>query len=107
MFTINLIGSNFIIRESGQLQYEIIEGEDLLEGSDNILYDQTIRLSGLQTRKNTLTCSDMSAITLWNTKELPLILLTTLESALNMLRCFIKIDGKWNCSLSGLSSICI
>ena len=51
LFTINLIGSNFIIRERGQLQYEIIEGEDLLERSDNILYDQTIRLTGLQTRK--------------------------------------------------------
>lgn len=51
LFTINLIGSNFIIRERGQLQYEIIEGEDLLEGSDNILFDQTIRLTGLQTRK--------------------------------------------------------
>ena len=51
LFTINLIGSNFIIRERGQLQYEIIEGEDLLEGSHNILYDQTIRLIGLQTRK--------------------------------------------------------
>jgi len=51
LFTINLIGSNFIIRERGQLQYEIIEGEDLLEGSDNILYDQTIRLTGLKTRK--------------------------------------------------------
>ena len=51
LFPINLIGSNFIIRERGQLQYEIIEGEDLLEGSDNILYDQTIRLTGLQTRK--------------------------------------------------------
>ena len=51
LFTINLIGSNFIIRERGQLQYEIIEGEELLEGSDNTLYDQTIRLTGLQTRK--------------------------------------------------------
>jgi hypothetical protein len=51
LFTINLIGSNFIIRERGQFQYEIIEGEDLLEGPDNILYDQTIRLTGLQTRK--------------------------------------------------------
>ena len=51
LFTINLIGSNFIIRERGQLQYEIIEGEDLLERSDNILYDQTIRLTGQQTRK--------------------------------------------------------
>ena len=51
LFTINIIGSNFIIRERGQLQYEIIDGEDLLESPDNILYDQTIRLTGQQTRK--------------------------------------------------------
>lgn len=51
LFTINCIGSNFVIRERGQLQYEIIEGNDLLESSDNILYDQTIRLTGQQTRK--------------------------------------------------------
>jgi hypothetical protein len=51
LFTINLIGSNFIIRERGHLQYEIIEGEDLLENPDNILYDQMIRLTGQQTRK--------------------------------------------------------
>jgi hypothetical protein len=51
LFTINCIGSNFVIRERGQLQYEIIEGDDLFECSDNILYDQTIRLIGQQTRK--------------------------------------------------------
>ena len=51
LFTINLIGSNFVIRERGQLQYEIIEGEDLLESPDNILYDQTIRLTGQQTKR--------------------------------------------------------
>jgi IS4 transposase len=51
LFTVNLIGSNFIIRERGHLQYEIVDGEDLLEGPDNILYDQTIRLTGPQTAK--------------------------------------------------------
>jgi hypothetical protein len=51
LFTVNLIGSNFIIRERGHLQYEIVDGEDLLEGPDNILYDQTIRLTGQQTAK--------------------------------------------------------
>lgn len=51
LFTINLIGSNFVIRERGQLQYEIVDGEDLLEKPDNILYDQTIRLTGPQTIK--------------------------------------------------------
>lgn len=51
LFTINLIGSNFIIRERGQLQYEIVEGEDLLDSPDNIIYDQTIQLTGQQTKK--------------------------------------------------------
>jgi len=51
LFTINLIGSNFVIRERGQLQYEIVDGDDLLENLDNILYDQTIRLTGQLTIK--------------------------------------------------------
>jgi len=51
LFKIDIIGSNFIIRERGKLQYEIIEGEDLLDSSDNIIYDQTIRLTGQQTIK--------------------------------------------------------
>ncbi len=50
LFTINLLGSNFVIRERGQLKYELVDGEDLLESPDNILYDQTIRLTGQQTR---------------------------------------------------------
>lgn len=50
LFTINLIGSNFVIRERGQLKYELVDGEDLLESPDNILYDQTIRLTGQQTK---------------------------------------------------------
>ena len=51
LFNVNLIGSNFVIRERGQLQYEIVDGEDLLEKPDNILYDQTIRLTGQLTVK--------------------------------------------------------
>jgi len=51
LFTINCIGSNFVIRERGQLQYKIIDEEDLLERPDNIMYDQTIRLTGQQTGK--------------------------------------------------------
>jgi hypothetical protein len=51
LYTVNLIRSNFIIRERGHLQYEIVDGEDLLEYSDNILCDQTIRLTGQLTQK--------------------------------------------------------
>lgn len=51
LFTANLIGSNFVIRERVRLKYEIIEGEDLLECSDNVVKDQTIRLTGQQTAR--------------------------------------------------------
>ena len=46
LFTINLIGSLFVIRERGQFQYKILEGKELLENPNNILCDQTIRLTG-------------------------------------------------------------
>ena len=46
LFTINLIGSNFVIRERSNLKYEVVDGEALIESPDNILYDQTIRLIG-------------------------------------------------------------
>ena len=51
LFTINLIGSNFVIRERSNLKYEVIDGEALIESPDNILYDQTIRLTGQQTKE--------------------------------------------------------
>lgn len=51
LYTINRIGSNFIIREKGQLQYKVVHGERPLRSSDNILYDQTIILTGQQTKK--------------------------------------------------------
>jgi len=50
LYHIDIIGSNFVIRERGKLQYEIIQGDELLEGSDNIVFDQIIRLTGPQTK---------------------------------------------------------
>ena len=51
LFTINLIGLNFVIRERSNLKYDVINGEALIESPDNILYDQTIRLTGQQTKE--------------------------------------------------------
>jgi hypothetical protein len=51
LYTINTINSNFIIRERGQLQYKVVQGERPLKSSDNILYDQNIMLTGQQTKK--------------------------------------------------------
>lgn len=50
LYHIDIIGSNFVIRERGNLQYEIVNGEELLDGPDNILCDQVIRLNGPQTK---------------------------------------------------------
>lgn len=51
LYTINTIGSYFVIRQKSHLKFEIIDGEELLDGEDNILLDQTINLTGYQTRK--------------------------------------------------------
>lgn len=50
LYHINLIGSNFVIRERGTLQYKILSGDELLEESDNIIFDQVIKLTGPQTK---------------------------------------------------------
>jgi hypothetical protein len=51
LYTISTIGSYFIIRQKSRLNYEVVDGEELLNGEDNILLDQTIRLTGYQTKK--------------------------------------------------------
>ncbi len=51
LYTINVIESYFIIRQKTHLKYEIVDGEELLDGEDNVLLDQTIKLTGYQTRK--------------------------------------------------------
>jgi len=52
LYTINTIGSYFVIRQKSHLKYEIVDGEELLDEEDNVLLDQTIRLTGYQTSKN-------------------------------------------------------
>lgn len=43
MFRIQQQNAFFVIREKGRRPYEFIEGEDMLEGEDGVLRDQTIR----------------------------------------------------------------
>lgn len=43
--------SYFVIRQKSHLNYEIVDGEDLLDTTNNVLLDQTIRLTGYQTKK--------------------------------------------------------
>ena len=51
LYTINALQAYFIIREKSNLQYEIVDGDELLDGKDNILFDQRIRLTGKQSKK--------------------------------------------------------
>ena len=45
MFRIQQQNAFFVIREKGRRPYDIIEGEDILEGGNGVLRDQTIRFT--------------------------------------------------------------
>ena len=45
LYKINVFGAFFIIREKGKPVYEIVDGESILDGADNVLKDQTIRFT--------------------------------------------------------------
>lgn len=51
LYTINMLQAFFIIREKENIQYEIVDGDEMLDGKDNILFDQHIRLIGYTTKK--------------------------------------------------------
>jgi len=42
----------FVIREKGKPEYEVVDGDDLLDGHDNVLRDQTIRFTGKRNKGN-------------------------------------------------------
>ena len=52
LFSINLSGAFFVIREKGHPAYEVVSGEDFLEGEDDIIRDQTIRFTGKNNRSH-------------------------------------------------------
>ena len=45
LYRIHVFGAFFIIREKGKPAYEIVDGESLLDGTDNILKDQSVRFT--------------------------------------------------------------
>lgn len=52
LFAIEQAGAFFIIREKFRPEYEITDGEDMLEGDDNVLRDQTVRFTGKRNKGN-------------------------------------------------------
>ena len=45
LYRIHVFGAFLIIREKGKPEYEIVDGESILDGTDNVLKDQTIRFT--------------------------------------------------------------
>ena len=45
LFRIHLCGAFFVIREIGKPVFEVVDGEEMLEGKDGVLLDQTIRFT--------------------------------------------------------------
>ena len=52
LFRIHLCGAFFVIREKGRPKFEIIDGEDTLDGEDGVILDQTIRFTGKRNAAN-------------------------------------------------------
>lgn len=52
LFAIHLCGAFFVIREKGNPEFEILDGEDMLDGEDGVLLDQTIRFTGKRNADN-------------------------------------------------------
>ena len=51
LYNINTLQAYFVIREKDNILYEIVDGDEMLDGKDNILFDQHIRLTGYQTKQ--------------------------------------------------------
>ena len=45
LYRIEILNSFFVIREKRRPEFTVVDGEDLLEGADNILRDQTVRFT--------------------------------------------------------------
>lgn len=52
LFAIHLCNAFFIIREKVKPEYEVLSGEELLDGKDGILLDQTIRFTSKRNLNN-------------------------------------------------------
>lgn len=52
LYRIELINSFFVIREKRNPKFEVVAGEDLLEGTDNVIRDQTVRFTTKGNEKN-------------------------------------------------------
>jgi len=52
LYRIEILNSFFVIREKRRPKFKVVDGEDFLEGTDNILRDQTVRFATSRNRIN-------------------------------------------------------
>jgi len=106
LYAIEQAGAFFIIREKFHPDYEITEGEDMLDGDDNVLRDQTVRFTGKRNSENYPTyCSGASYFMPPTLEEPSPITPITSTSKQRKSPFFIATDGRLNCFSNGLSNI--
>jgi len=52
LFCLSLSRAFFIVREKGRPEYRVVSGEDILDGDDGVLSDQTVRFTGKRNVNN-------------------------------------------------------
>jgi len=52
LYIIHISMAFFIIREKFSPKYEIVDGEDILDGADGVFFDQTIRFTSKRNKEN-------------------------------------------------------
>jgi len=106
LFRIHLCGAFFVIREKGKPVFEVVDGEEMLEGKDGVLLDQTIRFTREHNAGNYPTklrrivyyAEDLGRSFVYYTNS-------TLPQKTS--HCFIVIDGRLSFFSSGSSSISV
>ena len=105
LFSIEQSGAFFIIREKFRPDYSIEAGEDWLEGEDNVLRDQTVRLTGKRNKENYPVAIRRIVYYAPDLQRTFITTRTTFILQQRILHSCISTDGKSKYFSSGLSSI--
>ena len=105
LYRINVFGAFFIIREKGKPAYEIVDGESILDGTDNVLKDQSIRFTKKENKEK---YPGVIRRIVYYVPELQRSFVYYTNTSVSVRRtspCSISIGGRWSCSSNGSSSI--
>lgn len=105
LFAIHLCGAFFVIREKRHPKFEIVDGDEAVNGEDNVLLDQAIRFTGNRNRGNYP--AEIRRIVYYapDLKQSFVYYTNNFYLAGKDIACFTAIAAKWNFSSNGSSSI--